>query len=136
MTPKLGDAPLTNVPWRAVICFQSHACSILFVSIVFGPRFGRCLIEKVLVKSRVLVKKATSGVCPTRSWTNLPGDRTGTALGWRNFFIFGDFFYQARRLLRTLPAGFVQDGRFVWRRKSLEAYFTKDCASQISESPQ
>ncbi|XP_039451646.1 uncharacterized protein LOC120430615 [Culex pipiens pallens] len=101
MTPKLGDAPLKIVPWRAVICFQSFACSILFVSIVFGPRFGRCLTRS------------------TRSWTNLPGDRTGTALGWRNFFIFGDFFYQARRLLRTLPAGFVQDGRFVWRRKSL-----------------
>ncbi|XP_052565629.1 uncharacterized protein LOC128093317 [Culex pipiens pallens] len=125
MTPKLGDAPLTNAPWRAVICFQSRACSIMFVSIVFG----RCLIEKVLVKSRVFVKKATSGVCPTRSWTNLPGDRTGTALGWRNFFIFGDFFYQARRLLRTLPAGFVQDGRFVWRRKSLGAYSTEDCSS-------
>ncbi|EDS35967.1 hypothetical protein CpipJ_CPIJ002370 [Culex quinquefasciatus] len=100
----------------------------MFVSIVFG----RCLIEKVLVKSRVFVKKATSGVCPTRSWTNLPGDRTGTALGWRNFFIFGDFFYQARRLLRTLPAGFVQDGRFVWRRKSLD--FLQACRTEASTS--
>ncbi|XP_039447417.1 uncharacterized protein LOC120426704 [Culex pipiens pallens] len=92
MTPKLGDAPLTNAPWRAVICFQSHACSILFVLTVFA---------KVLEENRIFRVEAVvlanwphpaigNQVAERGSSVGWSDDRTGAAPGWRNF---GDFFH-------------------------------------------